>query len=277
MTYVIFNHKIIKAEEINISPQDRGFRYGDGVFDTMIVSNGKIYQRDFHLARLEGSLKAVKINFDIKNLPEYFNGLITANNFMNGLLRVQITRGISGRGYLPDKESEPTLLMETFPAPALQNKEIKLWRSDYRKIPQKSLPSYAKLCQGLNSTLARIEAAENNCFDSLLLNEKNEICETSSANIFWLKDNILYTPALSCGVLGGSIRSAVIRLSPYIVKEVSSSIEELKNATGVFITNISLKITAVCELKPLDIKWQSDKISAQILKLLEDDIKQLEQ
>lgn len=276
MTYSIFNHKLIKSEEICISPQDRGFRYGDGVFDTLIVSNGRIYQYNWHTERLERGLQAIKIDFDVTKLKKLCEQLLTANNFMNGLLRIQITRGISGRGYLPNEETKPTLLIETMAMPVIDKTPVSLWQSSYLKISSKALPMQFKLCQGLNSTLARMEAAENNCFDALMLNENNEICETSSANIFWLKNGELYTPSLACGVLEGSIRAAIIRLWQGKLHEVAENIDTLKTAQAVFITNVAWKVIAVSEVKNFNVQWENDVLIAQILGLLANDIKQLE-
>ncbi len=277
MTYAIFNGQIVKEDEISISPQDRGFRYGDGVFDTMIVHAGKIYQFDWHIERLSRGLQAIKINFDATNLLPLCKKLLRANNFTDGLLRIQITRGISGRGYLPDStKTTPTLIIETISAPEMDKTPVKLWQSSYTKLSKNSLPVQFKLCQGLNSTLARMEAAENSCFDALMLNEKGKICETSSANIFWFKNGGLYTPALNCGVMEGSIRAAIIRLSPYKIHEIIATIEDIQGADAVFITNVALKILSVSELKPIDIKWKSEALSEGMLNLLKNDIKQLE-
>ncbi len=277
MTYAIFNGQLVKENEISISPQDRGFRYGDGVFDTMIVHAGKIYQPDWHIERLARGLKAIKIDFNTQSLLALCKKLLQANNFTKGLLRIQVTRGISGRGYLPDSaKTNPTLLIETIAAPDIDDTPVKLWQSSYNKISSKALPVQFKLCQGLNSTLARMEAVENNCFDAIMLNENGKICETSSANIFWLKNRELYTPALTCGVLEGSVSAAIIRLSPYKVHKVEATTEDLRGADALFITNVAIKIKAISEIKPLDIKWKSEALSEEMLDLLENDIKQLE-
>lgn len=276
MAYVIFNRLLLKENEIRISPQDRGFRYGDGVFDTMIVRNKKLYQFDWHLNRLARALHSTKIRFDAEELAGLCQKLLNANDFANGLLRIQVTRGIGGRGYLPEKDSAPTLLIETISSPEISKNPVSLWQSSYRKISQAALPVRFKLCQGLNSTLARLEAAENNCFDALMLDENNHISETSSANIFWFAGGELYTPALSCGALEGSMRAAVMRLSPYKIHEVAANIKSLQNAEAVFITNVAWKALAVSSLEPVGTGWESRELAQQVFNLLQEDIKQLE-
>jgi len=272
MKYVIFNGKLTDESEVRISPADRGFRYGDGVFDTLLVGGGRLYGVDFNLERLKRGLAAIRIDFDLSALPALCYELLTANGCKSGLLRIQITRGVGGRGYLPDAGSSPTLLIETLALPAPPSAPVSLFLSSYQKISPHALPVNFKLCQGLNSTLARMEAADNNCFDALMLNEQNQICETSSANVFWLKNGVLYTPELACGVLDGSIRNAVIRLSPYPVQEVAASLEMLAEAEAIFITNVAYKIIAVGEIKPLNLKFQSTELTTQFLHLLEADI-----
>ncbi|MEZ5691464.1 MAG: aminotransferase class IV [Rickettsiales bacterium] len=278
MDYLIFNDKLIKEDKACISPQDRGFRYGDGIFDTIIIKNSKLYQWEWHLARIEKGLNAVKINYNTCNLQSLSKKLLKKNNIKNGLLRIQITRGIGGRGYMPQQGINPTVIIETMEKPQLKEKYASLWLSSYKKISTDMLPVQYKLCQGLNSTLARIEAIENECFDALLLNNKNEICETSSANIFWLKDNILHTPSLSCGMLEGSIRATLIKLyknEEGKVKEVAATINELKSADAVFITNVAWKILPIIQIQPIELKWQYQnviKLIEPINNLLEIDI-----
>ena len=306
MKYIILNQKLILEGVAHISPQDRGFRYGDGVFETILISNKlphnfgvrhceealadaaihnddkdwiaspsarndeitrKLYQWEFHVKRLKAALTATRIEFDTNILPALCGELLTANKCSEGLLRIQITRGIGGRGYLPERGISPTLLIETMAIPTPPPAPISLFLSSYAKISQSALPVNFKLCQGLNSTLARMEAADNNCFDALILNDAGQICETSSANIFWLKNGILYTPSLACGVVEGSIRNAVIRTSPYPVQEVAENLEVFALAEAVFITNVAYKILPVFELKPLGISWNSSKLAIDVFNI----------
>jgi branched-subunit amino acid aminotransferase/4-amino-4-deoxychorismate lyase len=272
MNYVIFNGKLLDERDVHISPRDRGFRYGDGVFDTLLVHGGRLYQWQFHLNRLVCGLAAVRIEFDVSILSSMCHELLVANNCEVGLLRIQITRGIGGRGYLPEARNFPTLLIETLEIPSSPAAPISLWQSDYCKVSPAALPVKFKICQGLNSTLARMEAEDNGCFDALLLNDAGQICETSSANVFWLKDDVLYTPMLGCGVLDGSVRSAVIRLSPYKICEIATNLNDFAGADAVFITNVAHKILAVNHLKPLGKNFHSEVIASQMLHLLEMDI-----
>jgi branched-chain amino acid aminotransferase len=272
MAHIILNHTLVQAEKATVSIHDRGFRYGDGAFETIAIYDGVPYRFEWHMKRLAGSLEAIRINYDIISLWEECRNLLAANRVTHGLLRIQITRGSGGRGYLPEP-AEPTCVIETMLLSEIPTQPVALYGSSYAKIPAISLPA-EKLCQGLNSTLARMEAADYGCFDALMLGDKGYIAETSSANIFWLKDDILYTPALGCGAMAGSIRSAIIALSPYPVEEVQANITALANANAVFLTNVAWKALAVNQLKPAGLQWESTDAAMRFKTLLEQAMRQ---
>ncbi|MDE3060903.1 MAG: aminotransferase class IV family protein [Pseudomonadota bacterium] len=272
MPYCIVNGRLVPAEEACISIQDRGFRYGDGVFETISVHAGRPYQLDWHLARLRAGLSAIRIDFDVEGLRPHCRLLLEKNALRDGLLRIQVTRGTGSRGYLP-MPSQASFAIETVPLPDIPRTPVALWLSEHKKISPRALPVRYKLCQGLNSTLARLEAADHDCADALMLNEQGHVCETSSGNIFWLKDGVLYTPALSCSVLEGSTRAAIMRLSDYPVQEVEAGLEALLAAEAVFITNVVWEAMAVNRLLPKDTGWQSDVLAEKHRRLLQQDKK----
>jgi branched-subunit amino acid aminotransferase/4-amino-4-deoxychorismate lyase len=268
MAYCILNGELIPQSKAVVSVADRGFRYGDGLFETIAVHKSIPYQFAWHMSRLATGLRALKIPFDTAILNAYCRDLITRNKIEQGLLRIQITRGTGGTGYLPAKDTPPTYLIETMPAPAISEKPASLWLSSLRKIAPNALPVASKLCQGLNSTLTRLEASENNCFDSLLLNARSEIAETSSGNIFWQKAGTLYTPSLACGILEGSTRAAILRLWPGTIIEIEASLEHLLEADAVAICNVAWQALAVSELLPTAARWNSEPLAASLCELI---------
>ena len=106
-------------------------------------------------------------------------------------------------------------------------------------------PFKFKSAHGLQYILAKISAQENNFFDSIMLDEKGYICETSSANIFWIKDQIIYTPSDSCNMVRGTIRQALLDIKSIKIKQGKFKIFELENADEVFITNASSLILPI--------------------------------
>jgi len=268
MTYCNVNGQLVRAEDAVVSVQDRGFRFGDGVFETIRVQAGVPCWFEWHMQRLAGGLRALRIDFDTASLTGLCRELLRKNAIVDGLLRIQVTRGSGSRGYLPTP-SNAHYVIETPPFPVIPDKPGALWMSSHTKISPRALPVQYKLCQGLNSTLARMEAAEHDCMDALLLNENGQICETSSGNIFWLADGTLYTPSLACGVLEGATRAAIMRLSAAV--EVEAPVEALRGAQAIFITNAVWRTLAVGAIPQLGISCDSHAYAQQVKRLLDED------
>ncbi|NBX02756.1 MAG: hypothetical protein EBR02_01555 [Alphaproteobacteria bacterium] len=275
MTLISINGKLVDEAEATVSVLDRGFRFGDGVFETISVYNGVPYQFEYHMARMLDGLAAIKINFDYSMLRTNVKELLAANDMQNGMLRIQVTRGIGSRGYLPD-DSHPlagaTCVIETMERPPQPEDGVKLWLSNFQKPPALYLPTQFKLCQGLSSTLARMDAVENGCFDAVMLGEGSFVCETSSANIFWMKDGQLNTPALGFGALAGSTRAAILRTYPTKIQEVVVTISDLASAQAVILTNSAWQVLAVGGLEPKGISFNSGELALQLRVLLAKDI-----
>lgn len=270
MSYVILNGKLVARDKAHISILDRGFRYGDGVFETIRIHNGVPYRFSWHLQRLAAGLAAIRLKYKVAGLQPDCANLIKRNKCKDGLLRIQVTRGSGGHGYLPAKAA-PTCVIETLPLTPAPKKPVSLWLSGYRRIPENALPVRAKLCQGLNSTLARLEAEENQCFEALQLNQQGTIAETSSAHIFWRRQNALFTPALDCGVLEGSTRNALCRLATP-VHTIHAGLDDLKAADAVCITNVSWGVLPVASLAPEGASWDSAALAGQLATLLKGDM-----
>jgi branched-chain amino acid aminotransferase len=288
MLHILINDKIILEQKALIFVKDRGFRFGDGIFETCLIKDGAVYDFEAHLKRLEDGLKAIKIDRMVvwndkravhdskevafyKILQKLSYQLIQKNKIKNGYLRIAISRGVGSIGYLPQKNIKPTLVIETLPLNPKPKAPIKLCISNHTKPSIKSLPVNYKLMNGLNSTLAKLEAEEKNCFDAIMLNDKNQICETSSANIFWVKDDILYTPHQDCGCLFGTIREKILQLSPIKNKLVKTKLSDLLNADEAFITNTAIGVLAVDEINKTIFK--NNKYSKIFGDLLNEDIK----
>ena len=158
-TYFAYvNGSMVRYSDAVLPISDRGLKFGDGVYETIRVENGRAYCLHKHIKRLKISLDLVKINADISKIPEICNDLLAKNNIIQGTLRIMITRGIGGIGYLPGKNNNFGIIIEALPLPEINREPIDLYLSNYRKIPKECLPSSAKTMQGLSSTLARIEA-----------------------------------------------------------------------------------------------------------------------
>lgn len=274
--FTLINGTLHPKETATIPASDRGFRFGDGVFETIPLFNGRPYQWDFHRQRLQDGLAAVEIPFDITPLAAYARDLLAAQpenpDAVNGSLRIAISRGSGSRGYLPAAGTTPTLVMEVQPRPPV-TEPVDLWLSSLRKIPPACLPGGLKLAQGLNSTLARMEAVNHGCFEALLLTLEGFICEGSSSHIFWFMGERLVTPSLATGCLRGSTREAILRVSPYPVREGTFSLNILEGAEAVFLANAAWQIVPVAQFLPFGMRWPTEHPQVITLqKALQEDI-----
>lgn len=246
--YYYMNGKFFTEDKALVSVNDRGVRFGDGVFDTIKVVSGKPLRFDLYNARIKGGLEALKIDYDISNLESEILKTIKENNIQNGFARVQITRGQGSCGYLPTNDTSPTLIIEAVEMGGITLSDVKLCISSYTKPSIKSLPVNYKIMQGVNSTLAKIEAVEKGFFDGLLLNDTAQVCECSSSNIFWVRKGGVFTPSLEAGVLDGVTRRIVIESLKNDVIEGFFGLEDLRRADEVFITNSLVEVQSVSEI-----------------------------
>lgn len=274
MTHIILNDQLLTREEATISCADRGFRFGDGVFDTIALYDGILYQFALHMARLTDGLDALKIDLKDYDFYKHIKILINKLHVTDGFIRIQVSRGVGSAGYRPLPNTQPTIVIEFLPRHPAPRPPANLWLSSYCKPPASSYPVSIKTAQGLNSILALLEADGNGCDEALMLNASHQLCEAASGNLFWVKDKMLYTPALSTGCLAGTTREAVIRLSIYPVRECTATLDALQKADCVFLTNCNWLILPVATLKPQGWSWPTDHIAlTQFTALLRADIK----
>ena len=250
--YVYLNGNYLPKKEATISIDDRGFRFGDGVFETILVKNGKLIFSQEHIQRLSKGLECLKIPYDTRDLVDICHDIIQKNKVHEGRVKITVTRGVGSIGYLPHQAEKPTILVEAAEHSITSTQPIDLWISTIQKISAAALPVHVKTMQGLNQTLARMEALHQNCFEAVMLGKNGMLCEGSSSNIFWFHGNTLCTPALSCGIVDGVIRQKIIAISPFSVKEGAFPLEALlDHADALFVVNSIWGVLPVRCLYPM--------------------------
>ena len=248
------NGQLVSASQPHITHTDRSFRFGDGFFQTIAVGSGVPYQWEFHRAQLAKASQLSQISLP-DSLTEWIKTLLHASPSDEGTLRITVSRGSGSRGYYPI-DCATNIIMEfhptVFPTSAAQ---LRLHLSSFRRFPASYLDGSLKWNIGLNNTLALLEATGNQCDNALQLSHDGMLCEAANANLFWLKNHVLYTPSLHTNCLRGSTREALIRLSPWPVKEVEAQPEILANAEAVWLTNSRYLITEVTAITPLGFEY----------------------
>lgn len=252
--YVNNNGEIILNESFVIRAGNRAHLYGDGIFESIRIINGKPINLDNHINRMMEGAKKLKMRvpnyYDLAFWEEKINELIEKSGiFFGGKCRLSLDRAIGGT-YLPES-NEVEYLIEVLPLDNYgfvlnkKGKEVDIF-SEYKK-QNNSLANY-KTKNGLVYVLAAISAKEKGLDDYLITNTTNGIIEATSSNLFLVSNGVLYTPGLEEGCLAGTMRMQIINLAlknGIKVYECNILPQNLLVADEMFLTNAISGLTWV--------------------------------
>lgn len=226
---------------------NRAFRLGDGLFETLRIMGGRVLFAAQHWQRLQRGVQLLGLElpqaFNEAECVRQLNELIQANKiYAGGKIRITVFRTGGEGAYLPVR-NEAGYLMEasailynTYPTDRTQRLVV---YADWRVHPHPL--SGFKTTSALQYVMAARFAQAHGADDALLLDAAGNIVETSKANIFIVRDNLLITPPLDCGCLDGVLRAQVVELAnenqiPAAMQDVSPQM--LYDADAVFTTNV---------------------------------------
>ena len=258
---VFLNGEFVPEDRAVVSVFDRSFLYGDGLFETMCIANGKPFRWAQHMERLRSGADflGIKIPLGGQALEKFAAELIAKNQMPNALLRLTLSRGVGLRGYSPKGADKPTLVMTLHPAPeaaGIGSAGWKLITASFR-LPAGETLSHFKTANKLAQVLARAEADAVGADESLLLNTDGFVVEGASSNLFWVQSGAVCTPPMTSGVLAGVTRATVIELCHELAlpaREIAVTPEVLRQVEGVFLTLSSLGVMAAGELDGLPLR-----------------------
>ena len=272
--YINNNGEILENNGPTLDAGNRAHLYGDGLFETIRVLNGKPINLEVHFLRLIEGMSVLKMR-----VPNYFstdffakriNELIDKSNINEGgRVRLSIDRA-SGGTYRPDT-NEVTYFIEAF---SIQNNEFVLNTKGlevdlYTKVrKEKNIFSNFKTKNGLVYVMGAIEAKEKGLDDLLITNQNGNILESTSSNIFLVSNGVLYTPGLEEGCLGGTMRMMIINLAiTNKIKVYESSItpQNILIADEIFLTNA---INGISWISGYRTKRYMNNVSKTLINLL---------
>ncbi|MGB7605482.1 MAG: aminotransferase class IV [Lutisporaceae bacterium] len=244
--FLYYNNNLIDDEAVTINPSCQGFQFGLGVFETILVLEGKPCFMELHFERLMQGCKklGLQLVLEAEQLKAQAQALISRNNIKNGRLKLLCFRDIKGISTLitvSDYDYKENFCEEGY--------DICL--SEIRRNPHSPMPYIKSLNYGEN-ILTRERAINQGYQEALFMNVYDRLCEGTISNIFWIKDNIVFTPEISCGILNGITRSQVIQLCRNLKLELhegSYKYEELLEAEEVFITNSLIDIMPISKVE----------------------------
>tara|TARA_B100001027_G_scaffold53673_1_gene35927 strand:+ start:459 stop:1310 length:852 start_codon:yes stop_codon:yes gene_type:complete len=238
--------------------EDRGYQFADGVYEVFAVLNSKIVDYEGHIKRLYRSLKELKITSPIqrKSYKFHINEIIKRNIIQDGLVYLQVTRGVASRDFKFPKNSKSSIVIIGKNAPTnyydnnfnigIKVKTTKDLR--WKRVDIKSLNL-------LPPVLAKQYAADNGCEEAWLIDDDGYVTEGSSSNAWIVKDKTVITRPVSSSILNGITRSTLIKsLSKvgYKFIERRFNINDIKDADEAFITSATqfvMPVTAVNNIK----------------------------
>jgi len=236
-----------------LSTQDRGLLYGDGLFETIAVENGIPRRWSRHLARLQdGCARLCIVQPDAALLEAEAASL--CRDAEHAVLKLVITRGAGGRGYLPAPDVTPTRIVQLHPYPSWPHE--RMLAGVHSRICKLQL-GYNPLLAGikhlnrLEQVLARIEWDDPEISEGLMQDQHGNLIEGTMSNVFLFKDGVLLTPELSrCGV-AGITRALLLELAQQAgiatgVRDIA--MDELEGADEVFLCNSLIGIWPVISI-----------------------------
>lgn len=254
---VYLDGKFVPLSQAKVSILDRGFSYGDALFETLRVYSGKIFRLDLHLDRLKrgADLIFMKLPETRERIEDILYETFNRNQGADAVIRMTVTRGQGLPGKLWQDDCSPTLSVHVRPYQAPPEE----W---YQKgVPVSLIPDSAARLGGvseqiksanyLSQILARKQADDQQSVEGVMINERGEVCDGTISNIFLVENGQLSTPAVNGYVLAGVTRQVVLELAgetgvPTLERAVSP--DEMVKADEVFLTNTGWEILPVTRI-----------------------------
>src|SRR5699024_837930 len=252
MEQVLFNDYFIDRVDAYVDIEDRGYQFGDGIYEVIRTYSGESFMLDRHLERFKSSAEKINLRLPhkIEKIKEMIEKLKNNNNLKDGTIYVQLTRGTSSRTHgFPESSVPSQLIAYTQPLKkpykkqregvyAILTEDIRWLRCDIKSLNL------------LGNVLVKQKAIEKECFEAIQ-HRDDLVTEGSSTNVFIVKDNCLYTHPITNLILNDITRCKVLELANTLkinIKEEAFSTQQLFNADEVFITSTTAEIMPIIKI-----------------------------
>lgn len=241
---LIYNGNLIDASTPYLLHKNRSFRYGDGIFESMVMFHSEISLLPFHIQRMQLGAQVLELEYpdalSLENLKIQLVQLIEANQLSNARIRVFLFR--DGDGFYAPQNNNAGYIIETESISNYQYEwnveglEIGIYDAIQKPV---NLLSNIKSCNALLYVKAALYKNKEALDECVILNSHEEICESISSNIFWIKDGIIYTPSAKTGCILGVMRLHILnhlKANHIPIEECEATIEEIWKAEEVFLS-----------------------------------------
>lgn len=254
---VYLNGRLLKKSNALISVFDHGFLYGDGIYETLRVYGGVVFQADKHIDRLfrSASLIGLKIGKTPDAVRKAICRTVRANRQREAYVRISISRGPGPLGLDPSLCSKPTIVIISNPLReypgSYYRKGVKVAIAKTRRNFRGALDPRIKSLNFLNNILAKREAIERGAYEAIMLNYRGYLTEGTISNIFFIKGDTLFTPAVDTGLLDGITRKIILEIASEIgmvTRQGNYRRGDICRAQEVFITNTTMEVMPVSQV-----------------------------
>jgi len=260
--FVYLNNKYVKFKDAKIPIEDRGFQFADSVYEVVKVINKKLLDFDFHMKRLKYSTSELNFNYKVnkKILNKIFQNLIIKNYLSNGIIYLQITRGVQAREHAYIKNLKPNIIIYT------AKKKFNFPNKNYKGYKAITYPDIRwgrpdiKTTSLLANIIAATEAIKKGAYETILVKGK-KITEAAHSNVWIVKNNQIITHPANQDILKGVTRTVLIKIIKSLnlkLIEKEFSVKELFKSDEVFITSSGSLITPIIQID--DVKINNKKI-----------------
>jgi branched-chain amino acid aminotransferase len=249
--------KLVDQTDAKISVFDHGLLYGDGVFEGIRVYSRRIFELDAHLDRLYRSAKAIRLPIALSKseLAKATEKTVSANNVVDGYIRLVITRGVGTLGLNPFICENSCIFIiadniQLYPEELYEKGLSVISATTVRNHPL-AIPPQVKSLNYLNNIIAKIEALDNNVPEAIMYNHEGYVAEATGDNVFIVRGGMIFTPPVESGSLEGITRSLVIKLAE---KEKLQVVEkdltrfDLYVCDELFLTGTAAEVIGVIEI-----------------------------
>lgn len=248
---VLVNDEICNRVDVSVDIEDRGYQFGDGVYEVVRVYEGKIYELDGHVKRFFRSAKEIDLTLSNTEdeLKENIKSLVLENKLLNGGIYFQVTRGVAPRRHNYDRSVSSHLI--AYPVYFVrQSEKQNIGVSAITVDDLRWLRCDIKSLNLLYNIMMKQKAHDNNAFEGIFIRD-GIVTEGTSTNVFIVKDGVYKTHPVNNMILNGITRERIIKLlkdDNQTIKEVKFTKEELLDADEVFVSSTTSEVMSICEI-----------------------------
>lgn len=251
MEKLVLNGTLVDRGEASVDIEDRGYQFGDGIYEVVRVYGGRLFTSEMHLKRLYSSAEKLSLHipYTMEQLTAQLEALVAANQLHTGIVYLQFTRGVAKRKHHFPETSETTFVAYTSEV----ERPLEKMRKGVKAVLAEDirwLRCDIKSLNLLGNVLAKQKAAENGAYEAIQ-HRGETVTEGSSSNVFIVKDGVLLTHPATNLILNGITRQVVFGICgkegiPF--REEPFTVEDLCTADEVLITSTTSEVMPVVDI-----------------------------